>query len=223
MPEWIVGGCEYVVVHLIVIQILAVADVAVGIFGVGKMNRHQGIGADFPHSPGTCADELHDSFPAAQFTAVLAAHGTVGLIANLHHTHIHTGIHQFLQGFFCVLIQGFGLLVNIHSLPCLRCHLLAGVCPEVGIMEIHQQLHARRRCPLANGNGIFNIAVAAAVAVARCVEGIVPDADTDVVDAVFTEDLIDILFGAFVVIVLHAALFQRGHAGGIHAHDEILR
>ena len=89
-------------------------------------------------------------------------------------------------------------------------------------MEIHQQFHAILCGTLAYFHRIVDIAVAAAVAVALRIVGIVPDTDTDIIDAVLAQDLVDILFRAVEVKKLHTALFQRGNAGGIHAHNKII-
>ena len=90
-------------------------------------------------------------------------------------------------------------------------------------MEIHQKLHSILGSPFADGDGVVNIAVAAAVAPAFPVIGIIPDPHPDIVDAVFTEDLIDILFYAVVIVVFYAAILQGRHAGSVHAQDKILR
>ena len=222
VPVGVVGRGEYVVIHLIVVKILAVACVAVGIFGVRKMDGDERIGANLTDCLGACVHQLGNSRPAAQIGTLFAAHGAVGFVADLHHAHIHTGIYQFLQALLGVLIQGFAFFFDAHVLPRLGGHLLAGVCPEVGIMEIHQQFHAILSGTFADFHRIVDVAVAAAVAVAVCIVGIVPDTDTDIIDAVLAQDLIDILFRSVEVKILHTALFQRRNAGGIHAHDKIL-
>ena len=76
---------------------------------------------------------------------------------------------------------------------------------------------------LADHNSVFDIAVAAAVAVALCVKRIVPNPDTDVINAVFAENLVDALFHALMVVVLHAACSQCRHTGGIHAENKLFR
>ena len=88
-------------------------------------------------------------------------------------------------------------------------------------MEVHKKLHAVCGGTFAYLNGIIYVAVAAAIAVSVGIKGVVPYADADIVDAVFAENFIDILFRTVIVIIFHAALFKGRHAGGIHAHDEV--
>ena len=216
MPEGIVRRCEHIVIYLVSLQLLCVIFIGAALFGIGKVHRHLGLGAAFPHCRRARADQTAD-FRPVRFPAEAA----VGLVADLHHADVHTGFLQQLQRFLCKGIQGITLTVKVKAFPCLGYHLLCGVCPEIAVMEVHQQLHAVFRCPLSDGHRVVNIAVASAVAVARPVKRIVPDADTDIVDAVFGQNAVNILFLSFVVIIPDTALFQRRNAGSIHAQNEI--
>ena len=181
------------------------------------------MGANLPYRPGAGVHQLADSGPTTQVRAFFSAHGTIGLVADLHHAHIHSCLHQLLQGNLCILIQRLCLGFHGQFLPFFWGHLLGWVCPKIRIVEVDQQFHAILGGAFSDGNGIFNIAVTAAISLAIGCIGVVPDPDTDIVDAIVAQDLIDILRTAVMVIIANAALFQCRHTGSIHAYDEIIR
>ena len=90
-------------------------------------------------------------------------------------------------------------------------------------MEIHKKLHTVSGGTLTDLNRIFNITVAAAIAVSVRVKGIIPYTHADVVDSVFGEDLINILFHTVMVIIANPARLKRRHCGCIHTKNKILR
>ena len=120
-------------------------------------------------------------------------------------------------------VQRLGLLGNFHARPGLGGLLLAGVGPEVGVVEIHQQPHAVGCGAAADFHGGGDVAVASAIAVALAVKGVVPHPDVDVVDAAFCQDSKQILFLPVKIVVFHSRRFQRKHRGHVHAQDEVLR
>ena len=125
------------------------------------------------------------------------------------------------KAFLGIIVDSIRLFLNTHSHPSLGNHLLRRVSPEVGVVEVHQQLHAKLRGSFADGHGIFNIAVAAAIAVAVFIKGIVPYANANIVDSVFRKNLINILFDSVVVVVLDSACFKRGYCRSIHTHNKV--
>ena len=120
-------------------------------------------------------------------------------------------------------VQRLGLFGNLHALPGLGGLLLAGVGPEVGVVEIHQQPHAMGRGAAADFHCGGDVAVAPAIAVALAVKGVVPHPDADVVDAVIRQDGEQIPFLSVKIVIFHPRRFQRKHGGNIHAQDEVLR
>ena len=89
-------------------------------------------------------------------------------------------------------------------LPVFRSCLFSRVCPEIGIVDIHQQLHAVFCRTLAYETCGIYVAVSAAVSVSVAVVGFVPDSHTDIVHAMFGEGLEDILFIAVFVLESYA-------------------
>ena len=105
------------------------------------LEDHRGVGADLPHGLGARRHESGDLLPAVVRGAVLPAHGSVGLVAYLHHADIHPRLHESGEGVLGVLVEGFRLLVDIQPRPGLGIHLLGGVRPEIGVVEVDQQFH----------------------------------------------------------------------------------
>ena len=90
-------------------------------------------------------------------------------------------------------------------------------------MEVHDQLQAELRGALPDLQGIFDVAVAAAVAAALGVIGVVPDPHADVGHPVFRQDLEQILLLPVEVIEADAAPLLGDQRGHVHTHDEVLR
>ena len=108
-------------------------------------------------------------------------------------------------------VQRLGLLGNLHAFPGLGGLLLAGVGPEVGVVEIHQQTHAMGRGAAADLHRSGDVAVAPAIAVALRIKGVVPHPDADIVDAVFRQDGEQIPFLSVKIVIPHPRRFQRKH------------
>ena len=217
VPCGIVGGSENVVVNAVRGEIVAVILVIRNLLGVSKMNCNKGAGANLTGSLTACLHKSGNVCPALE-----AAEIAVCLVTDLHHTDINACRNKLFKAFLGVIVESLGHCGRIHALPCLGSHLLCRVGPEVGVMEVDQQLHAVLCGTLADLNSVVNITVTAAVAVAVLIIGIVPDSDTDVIYAVVGKDLIDVLLTAVKIIVFHTAFFKRGDAGGIHTHDKAL-
>ena len=88
-------------------------------------------------------------------------------------------------------------------------------------MEIDQQLHAAVSRAPADLLCLFQIVVAAAVAVAVRVIGIVPDAHADVIDAVVSKYFENILRLPCLIFEAHTGVFERDDRGDIHTADKI--
>ena len=217
MPVGVIGAGEHIIVKGVVAELFRVGQHGVLAFRVCEVDGNEGLGEHRPDRFGTGVHELPDVHPDG-----LAAEHAVGLIAQLHHAYVHPGIPERLQALGGVGAKSGGLFLDIHTGPGLGDHLLAGVGPEVGVVEVHKKLHAVLGSPLADGNGGVKIAVAAAVAPAGAVKGVHPHPDPDVVDAVFRQNGEDILFRSVKVIELDTSRFQGGNAGSVHAQDEIL-
>ena len=97
------------------------------------MQGNHGFGEHLPDSLGAGGEQLLQIEPG-----LFAAEGAVGLVADLHHAHIHLGLLQLLEAIDGVRIEGLGLFLDAHAIPGLGHHLLAGVGPEIGIMEVYQ-------------------------------------------------------------------------------------
>ena len=182
------------------------------------MHRHQRVGEDLAGGFGPRLHQILDVEPD-----LLAAERAVGLVADLHHADLHARVPEPCEAVTGVVVHGLGLLLDLHVLPLQRDHLLAGIGPEVGVVEVHDQGQARRGRASADGDGRLDVAVAAAEAVSVRVKGVVPHAHADVRDAVFREDLKQVPLRAVEIVIAHAAGFLGDDGGDVHAEDEVLR
>ena len=181
------------------------------------MHRHQRVGEDLAGSFGPRLHQILDVEPD-----LLAAERAVGLVADLHHANLHARVPEPCEAVTGVVVHGLGLLLDLHVLPRERDHLLAGIGPEVGVVEVHDQGQARRRRAPADGDGVFDVAVAAAEAVSVRVKGVVPHTYTDVRDAVFRKDLKQVPLRAVEIVIAHAAGLLGDDGGDVHPEDEVL-
>lgn len=133
VPVGVVGAGEHIVVKLIVIKLLGVGQHGVLAFRVCKVDGNEGLGENLPDSLGTGVHELPNIHPDG-----LAAEHAVCLVAQLHHAHIHPGVPELLQTLRGICTQGGGLFLDLHTGPGLGHHLLAGIGPEVGVVEVNQ-------------------------------------------------------------------------------------
>ena len=182
------------------------------------MNRDSHRGIKFADSAAACAHQVpYDIHPD-----LFPAEPAVGLVADLHHADVRAAFPQDVQALQRIPVQGVRLFLNTQPGPGFRDLLLARIRPEIGIMKIHQQLHAVLRRPFPDQDRVLQITVAAAVASSVRSIGIIPDTDTDIIDPRAGKQREKILLRAVPAAVGHAALLQRGHAGNIHAEDKIL-
>ena len=218
VPVGIVAGGEHVVVQIVIGQLGGVGHVAARAFRVCEMHGHQRPGEHLPHGAAALPHQLVDVHPG-----LFAAEPAVGFVAQLHHAHVHARVLQLMQAVRGIGVQRLGLLGNLHARPGLGGLLLAGVGPEVGVVEIHQQAHAVDRGAAADFHCGGDVAVASAIAVALAVKGVVPHPDADIVDAAIRQDGEQIPFLPVKIVVFHPRRFQRKHRGHVHAQDEVLR
>ena len=223
VPVGIPGGGENIVIHLIGIELLGEVGIVAGTLGIGEVDGNQDIpivfSGNLPDGLGAGGEQLGTVGPVA-----FAADGVGGFVAHLNHAHIHTGVQQGLQALISIGFNGISLIVQGVVLPGLGHLLLAGVCPEVGVMEVDEDLHAGVGGPLAHGHGSLYIAVAAAVAVALGIEGIVPHTQTDPVGAAGSQEVkeaLTIQFFAVKIIELRAAVQNGQNRGHVHAPHEL--
>ena len=170
-----------------------------------------GFGGDVPHGTAASGHQLDHGVEV-----VLPGHAVVGLVAHLHHAHVAAVREDRGQGFAGVFVQRLGFFSQVHALPRLRRDLAARIGPEIGIVEVHQRLHAVCRRPGAERRRHGSVAVAAAVAVAVGVEGIVPHAHADVGDARVGQYLQRVGLVSGGVIVFHAAGLLGDQLGDVH-------
>ena len=182
------------------------------------MDGDERLREDLAHGLRARAHDVLDVEPG-----FLSRKGAVGLVAKLHHAHVHVRVAQLFKTLLRKGIGRLGLFLDRHTLPGLGGELLARVGPEVGIMKIDQQLHAVCRGAPPDLDSGVDVVVAAAVAVAGAVIRIVPHAHADHVDPVRGQDRKQILFLAVEVIILHAAALLGQDARHVHPEDEILR
>ena len=141
----------------------------------------------------------------------LSGDSIVGLIADLYHSDIDACIQQSVQAIHRILFYCCCLLLNGHVCPGFRCLLLAGICPEIGIMEIDQNPHSGFGSQFTHVYSFLQVIIATAVAVTGCIVRVVPYTDTYVVNtAVFQqfEKSCIIQFISCKIIIFYTAVFQ---------------
>ena len=217
VPIRIIGRSEHVVIDLEGLELLCKTVIRADPLRVCQMHRDERVRADLTHGLAARLHQLCDVFKVP-----FAAQGAVRLVAELHHADNGACLVQLRQRVLCERIERVRLFLHGHVLPRKRNHLLAGVRPEVGIVEVHDQLHAVFCRARADLDRLVDVVVAAAVAVALRVVRMVPYAHADMRDAVFRQRFEHVLLLAGKVIILYAALLLGNDRGRIHAHDEIV-
>ena len=208
MPERVVGAGEHIVIHIVVAQLFGVSGVGAGFLRVGEMNDDLGFGEHFAYGFGTCGEYFGHAVPAGD-----AGDFRSGFVADLHHADVHAGLFERGQSLLGVVVYGVGGFVRVafKGFPRLGHLLLAGVGPEIGVMEVDQHFQPCCRGSLGHGQCAIGVDVAAAISLAVCGERIVPHTQTHIVHAGFLEQREQILDLAIGVLERDAAFFQREH------------
>ena len=152
----------------------------------------------------------------------LPAKAVVGLVADLDHADVRPGVPDGLEARCGVFPKLLGLVADAEARPGLGHLLLRRVRPEVGVVEVHQELQAVLRRPGAELPGGLGGAVPAAVAAALRIEGVHPHPDPDVVDPVLREGLEHVLLLTVEAVVFDAAGLLTKEAGHVRPQDEIV-
>ena len=183
---------------------------------IGVVDGNQNIGVCVP-----------DGFCRGCHQRVLFGYGSFSaeavrrLVAHLDHADGDAGILNFPDALHGVIVNGLLLFFQRQRFPCFGSLLLGGIRPEVGVMEIHQQPHVILGSPLSDFNGRVHRTVAAAVSVSFRVKGVVPDANTDVIDASIMEDFQKILLLSVKIVVNHSAGFLSQQRRYVRAHNKV--
>ena len=92
---------------------------------------------------------------------------------DLHHADVHAGLFERGQSLLGVVVYGVGGFVRVafKGFPRLGHLLLAGVGPEIGVMEVDQHFQPCCRGSLGHGQCAIGVDVAAAISLASAVNG----------------------------------------------------
>ena len=217
VPEGVPAGGEHVVIQGVYFQLFSKVFELFRIFRIGEMQRGERIRVYLPDGIQPRVHKGYDAGPAG-----LAAHPPVGLVARLHHAHIHAVFLKRGKGRQGELIHRLCLFFCAHACPGFGRHLLSGIRPEVRVMKVHYQFKARFCAPEADLNKGIQIADASAVGPSFRVVGIVPQAGADVGYAVLLKQREYIRLVPVKVIKARAAVFQRDDGRQIHAEYKII-
>ena len=180
------------------------------------MVRNENAAVEIPHGLVAASEQVADLVHVG-FIAEMA----VRLVADLHHADVAAGLGNGRQHPGRPFVNFACKGVVIVLCPVLRALLLGGIRPEIGILNVHQQLHAVCRCPPCNFAGGIDVVVAAAVAVAAAVIRLIPDAHTDIIHIMIVQHPEQIRFVPGLVMEDHTGLLDRNDAGNIHAADRL--
>src|SRR6185503_14278263 len=140
-------------------------------------------------------------------------------VSYLHHVGSSARGHELRHDVLGVVVNGGCKRVDRRqSLPCHRHALLAWVGPVVAVMKVEQKAHACGFDPLAEGDGVGEIAVPILLVVSVGRLGIDERAQADVVEAVVLEEL-ENLFGRSVAVGRSAG-FVGLDPGDVRANEE---
>ena len=114
-------------------------------------------------------------------------------------------VHSRLQTFSRIVIPGLGL------------YLLAGICPEVAVMEIQQHVHAPLFHPLCHLHGSFHVIGARPIRLSLSGIRIVPEAETYCIGTVFLQNCQQISLVSVFIIKFCSKLFQLRQRRYIHS------
>src|SRR6185503_2618632 len=140
-------------------------------------------------------------------------------VSYLHHVGSSARGHELRHDVLGVVVNGGCKRVDRgQSLPCHRHALLAWVGPVVAVMKVEQKAHACGFDPLAEGDGVGEIAVPILLVVSVGRLGVDERAQADVVEAVVLEELENLLGRS--VAVGRSAGFVGLDPGDIRANEE---
>ncbi len=219
VPVAVVAVGHHVKIHGIV-ALTDFADVffCVALADVGEVDGHQRL-RQHPTDGGTAC--VHQG--VAAFERPVTGHTAVDFVAHLHHHNVDARVADLRQ---CVRGEGgecSAFFLQRHFNPRLGTHLLGRVCPEVAVVEVHQQRKSGGLAAPRDFHRAGHIAVAAAVAHAAFVKRIVPDADADDIPSCIFQQHKQIRLHAVFIKVAHATFFLRQHGGHVRTEPEILR
>ena len=216
MPVGVVRRGEHVVVETEFVELGGVEGIALRVLGVGEVHGDERLRAGLAHGFRPGGHQRRDIGPAR-----FSGEAAVGLVAELDQGDLRAGGADRFKAFLRKGVQRRGLLLERHARPGLGRELLAGVGPKVGIVEVDEKAQAVFRRAAADLGGRRDVAVAAAVAAALRVKGVVPHAHADRVDAALGERGEEILFPAVEAAVHDAAALLGQDAGDVHPEDEV--
>ena len=144
-------------------------------------------------------------------------HAVRDLVADLHHLRQRSGLLEVAEHFLRIGIDFFLHFHGIVLRPCFRRPLLARIRPEIAVMEIDEYLHAKRMCALRHRQSALRRRIAAAVFMGW----IIPDAQTNPVDAVLLHDGQLVHLRPVHIIELAAQRLQLRQHRNIRALDKV--
>ena len=173
---------------------------------------------------------IQQASQTVKFTAALPPafafrpqHAAIYLIANLHHIRQNAFLFKAGDGVTGVVVNGRFQLRIIHFFPGFRFELFTRVGPEIAVVEIQQQLHTLRFCPLRQRQRRRQIVITAAVALTLRIFRVNPQAQADIVHAIGLQNGDRILLLVVVVIKLCPVLFRIQQRRDISAFNKIRR
>ena len=146
-------------------------------------------------------------------------HTALDFVADLDHFRLCTSLLEILDDFLRIVIDIFDQLLLVMLFPGFRRYLLARICPPVTVMEINQYLEAKLMGTLSQLDRTRLGRIAAAT---RAILRIVPDTDTDPVDAMILHDLELIHLFSINIIEFRTQFFHLRQHRYIGALNEIL-
>ena len=209
MPVRVVRAREHVVVDAEGGEARGVRRVAAGCLGVREVHGDECVGQHLAHRGAARRDERGelrvDAGPGGCSPAI-ALFVSLPTCTMLTSTPASSNDCSASAVKSCRAVDGLGVR---ESRPRLRRELARRVGPEVGVVEVDEHAEAGRGCALADLDGAGDIDVAAAVAAARRVERVVPDAHAHGVHAVVGEHVEQVGRRAGGVAEDDAALLER--------------
>ena len=186
VPEGVVAQSDDVAVPAqpeVVVKPLPVQLVAAAVV---QVDHHPGRRGLLPDGLDPCGHIAADGLPVGR--SACGPQQAVGqLVAHLHHLRLHAGGPAGAQHVPCIPVDRRLQPRFIQVLPRLGRRLLAGVRPEVGVVQIQQPGHAGIFGAPGQSQHRRQVAHTRPVVVSRPVVGVVPQPQPDPVDAIAPE------------------------------------